>query len=195
MSENSIKDSVKEGCKEENKAEGLSLNLCEIRECLPHRYPMLMIDRVENLILGESATGIKNVTANEPFFQGHFPTRPIMPGVLIVEALGQTAGVVVAKTMSIEKSGGLVYFMSMDGVKFRKLVEPGDTLRLQVQKDRAHGNVWRFKGRAYVGESLVTEATFTAMIVLPEESGEGKGSSPQSQRSPQNTDSNASSNQ
>lgn len=173
------------------KQEGsLSLNLCEIRECLPHRYPMLMIDRVENLVLGESAVGIKNVTANEPFFEGHFPTRPIMPGVLIVEALGQTAGVVVAKTMSIEKSGGLVYFMSMDGVKFRKLVEPGDTLRLQVQKDRAHGNVWRFKGRAYVGESLVTEATFTAMIVLPEESEKGQGN----QQDPQNTSINVISN-
>lgn len=153
---------------EQSQAKAISLNVCEIKECLPHRYPMLMIDRVENLVLGESAVGIKNVTANEPFFEGHFPTRPIMPGVLIVEALGQTAGVVVAKTMSIEKSGGLVYFMAMEGVKFRKLVEPGDTLRLHVQKDRVHGNVWRFKGRAFVGESLVAEATFTAMIVLPE---------------------------
>ena len=146
--------------------EPLTLNIEQIKECLPHRYPMLMIDRVEDLVLGESATGIKNVTVNEPFFMGHFPTKPIMPGVLIVEAMGQTAGVVVAKTMNLEKSGGLVYFMTMDNVRFRKLVEPGDTLRMKVTKDRCRGNVWRFKGEAYVRDTLVTEAVFTAMIVL-----------------------------
>ena len=146
--------------------EKLTLNIEQIKECLPHRYPMLMIDRVEDLVLGESATGIKNVTVNEPFFMGHFPSRPIMPGVFIVEAMGQTSGVVVAKTMNLEKSGGLVYFMTMDNVRFRKLVEPGDTLRMLVKKDRSRGNVWRFKGEAFVGDSLVTEAVFTAMIVL-----------------------------
>lgn len=144
----------------------ISLDINAIKDCLPHRYPMLLIDRIEDLILGESAVGIKNVTINEPFFQGHFPTKPVMPGVFIVEAMGQTAGVVVAKTMNIEKNGGLVYFMSMDGVRFRKSVEPGDVLRLYVKKDRSRGNVWRFNGRAYVGDVLVTEATFTAMIVL-----------------------------
>jgi 3-hydroxyacyl-[acyl-carrier-protein] dehydratase len=127
---------------------------------------MLLIDRIENLILGESAIGIKNVTINEFFFQGHFPTKPIMPGVLIVEAMGQTAGVVVAKTMNIEKNEGLVYFMSMDDVRFRKSVEPGDVLRLHVKKDRSRGNVWRFNGKAYTKDVLVAEATFTAMIVL-----------------------------
>jgi 3-hydroxyacyl-[acyl-carrier-protein] dehydratase len=125
---------------------------------------MLIIDRIEDLVLGESAVGIKNVTVNEPFFQGHFPEKPIMPGVLIVEAMGQTAGVVVAKTLNLEKNSSLVYFMSMDGVKFRKMVEPGEVLRLCVKKDRSHANVWRFKGKAYVKDSLVTEATFTAMI-------------------------------
>jgi 3-hydroxyacyl-[acyl-carrier-protein] dehydratase len=144
----------------------LSLDVGQIRDCLPHRYPMLMIDRIEDLVLGESATGIKNVTVNEPFFQGHFPAKPIMPGVLIVEAMGQTAGVVVAKTMQLEKNGGLVYFMSMDSVRFRKLVEPGDVLRLCVKKERSRGNVWRFAGEAYVKDALVAEATFTAMIVL-----------------------------
>lgn len=144
----------------------VSLNVNEIKECLPHRYPMLLIDRVEQLKLGESAVGVKNVTCNEPFFEGHFPAKPIMPGVLIVEAMGQTAGVVVAKTMNIEKNGGLVYFMSMDEVKFRKTVEPGDVLKLHVKKDRSRGNVWRFVGKAYVNDVLVTEATFTAMIVL-----------------------------
>ncbi|MBQ7673969.1 MAG: 3-hydroxyacyl-ACP dehydratase FabZ [Alphaproteobacteria bacterium] len=157
---------------EEKKKETIRLDVNEIKECLPHRYPMLMIDRVEDLVLGESAIGIKNVTANEPFFQGHFPSKPIMPGVFIVEALGQTAGVVVSKTMALEKSGGLVYFMSMDGVRFRKLVEPGDTLHLHVQKDRSRGNVWRFKGKAFVNEALVAEATFTAMIVIPSENKE-----------------------
>lgn len=146
----------------------LSLDINEIKECLPHRYPMLMIDRVIDLKLGESAIGIKNVTCNEPFFQGHFPAKPIMPGVLIVEALGQTAGVIVAKTMNIENSGGLVYFMSMDNIKFRKTVEPGDTLHLHVTKDKSRGNIWRFKGKAYVDGVLVSEATFMAVIVLDE---------------------------
>lgn len=144
----------------------LELNINEIKDCLPHRYPMLLIDRVKDLKLGERAVGIKNVTFNEPFFQGHFPARPIMPGVLIVEAMGQTAGVVVSKTMNLEKSGGLVYFMSMDNVKFRKLVEPGDVLHLHVVKEKSRGNVWRFSGKAYVEGNLVTEAVFTAMIVL-----------------------------
>jgi 3-hydroxyacyl-[acyl-carrier-protein] dehydratase len=126
---------------------------------------MLMIDRIEDLVLGESAVGVKNVTVNEPFFQGHFPEKPVMPGVFIVEAMGQTAGVVVAKTMHIEKSGGSVYFMTMDNVKFRKVVGPGEVLYLQVKKDRSRGNVWRFRGKAYVGDVLVTEATFTAMMV------------------------------
>jgi 3-hydroxyacyl-[acyl-carrier-protein] dehydratase len=126
---------------------------------------MLMIDRVEDLVPGESAVGIKNVTANEPFFPGHFPEKAVMPGVMIVEAMGQTAGVVVAKTLDFKDHNGLVYFMSMDGVRFRKMVEPGDVLRLYVKKDRSRGNVWRFKGEAYVKDTLVSEATFTAMIV------------------------------
>lgn len=146
----------------------LKLDINEIKRCLPHRYPMLMVDEVRDLKLGESAVGIKNVTVNEPFFQGHFPTKPIMPGVLIVEAMGQTAGVIVSKTMSLENSGGLVYFMSMEGIKFRKLVEPGNVLQLRVQKEKSRGNVWRFRGEAYVNDILVAEAVFTAMIVLEE---------------------------
>jgi 3-hydroxyacyl-[acyl-carrier-protein] dehydratase len=142
-----------------------TLDIAQIRNCLPHRYPMLLIDRIEDLVPGEGAVGIKNVTINEPFFQGHFPSKPILPGVFIVEAMGQTAGVVVAKSMGLEKSGGLVYFMSMDGVKFRKLVVPGDILRLCVKKARSRGHVWRFNGEAYVDGALVAEATFTAMIV------------------------------
>ncbi|MDR2067873.1 MAG: 3-hydroxyacyl-ACP dehydratase FabZ [Holosporaceae bacterium] len=146
--------------------ERINLDINEIKDCLPHRYPMLLIDRIEDLRLGESAIGVKNVTANEHIFQGHFPTKPILPGVMIVEAMGQTAGVVVSKTMCLEKNNGLVYFMSMDNVRFRKLVEPGDVLRLHVAKDRRRENVWRFNGKAYVNEALVAEATFTAMLVI-----------------------------
>ena len=145
-----------------------SLDINQIKNCLPHRYPMLMIDRIEDLVLGESAVGIKNITINEPFFQGHFPLKPIMPGVFILEAMGQTAGVVVGKSMNLEKGEGLVYFMSMEGVRFRKLVVPGDILRLCVKKVRSRENVWRFEGKAYVGNALVAEAMFTAMIVLEE---------------------------
>jgi 3-hydroxyacyl-[acyl-carrier-protein] dehydratase len=144
------------------------LDINEIKKYIPHRYPMLMLDRVEQFRAGESAVGIKNVTINEPFFRGHFPEKPIMPGVFIVEAMGQTAGVVVAKSLNLSKSG-YVYFMSMDGVKFRKLVEPGDCLQLRVLKERNRENVWRFNGEAFVNDSLVAEATFTAMIVMPPE--------------------------
>jgi 3-hydroxyacyl-[acyl-carrier-protein] dehydratase len=144
------------------------LDINEIKKYIPHRYPMLMLDRVEQFRTGESAVGIKNVTINELFFCGHFPEKPIMPGVFIVEAMGQTAGVVVAKSLDLSQSG-YVYFMSMDGVKFRKLVEPGDCLQLRVQKERNRENVWRFNGEAFVNDSLVAEATFTAMIVMPSE--------------------------
>jgi 3-hydroxyacyl-[acyl-carrier-protein] dehydratase len=140
------------------------LDINQIRELLPHRYPMLMIDRVEDLVPGESAVGIKNVSANEPFFPGHFPEKAIMPGIFIVEAMGQTAGVTVAAAATVGQDGGLVYFMTMDKVKFRKMVIPGDVLRLHVKKDRSRGNVWRFQGEAYVGDALVAEATFAAMI-------------------------------
>ncbi|MDR2794841.1 MAG: 3-hydroxyacyl-ACP dehydratase FabZ [Holosporaceae bacterium] len=146
----------------------LTLDINEIKKYLPHRYPMLMIDRIEKLRPGESAIGIKNVTVNEPFFSGHFPNKPIMPGVFIVEAMGQTAGVVVAKNMELSQNG-LVYFMAMDNVKFRKLVEPGNVLQLHVQKERRRDNVWRFRGEALVNNTLVAEAIFTAMIVIPEE--------------------------
>lgn len=141
------------------------LTLEEIKKCLPHRYPMLLVDKIEDYVLGEMAIGVKNVTANEHFFQGHFPAKAIMPGVLIIEAMGQTAGILVCKTMNLEASGDLVYFMSMDNIKFRKSVVPGDVLKLKVVKDRARGNVWRFKGEAFVNDTLVAEGGFSAMIV------------------------------
>lgn len=142
-----------------------TLTLDEIKKCLPHRYPMLLVDKIESYTVDECAVGVKNVTANEPFFQGHFPAKEIMPGVLIIEAMGQTAGVLVCKTMSFEKSGDLVYFMSIENAKFRKLVVPGDVLKLHVTKERSRGKVWRFKGEAYVDGVLVAEAVFSAMIV------------------------------
>lgn len=146
-----------------NEQETLILDVNEIMSLIPHRYPMLLIDRVEDIRLGESAVGIKNVSMNEWYFQGHFPGKPILPGVLTVEAMAQTAAVLVMKTLDV-KEDHLVYFMSFEEAKFRKPVVPGDVLRLKVTKDKSRGPVWKFKGEAMVGDSLVAEATFTAMI-------------------------------
>lgn len=133
---------------------------------IPHRYPMLLIDRVIDVISGESATGIKNVTANEPYFQGHFPNHPIMPGVLIVEAMAQTAATVVVDYISGTSAvNDLVYFMTIENARFRHPVVPGDTLQLRVKKLRERGHVWRFNGEAYVGDRLCAEAVYTAMLV------------------------------
>lgn len=135
-----------------------------IQRMIPHRYPFLMIDRVTNLVLDTRATGIKNVTINEPYFAGHFPTHPIMPGVLIIEAMAQTAAVLVVATLGPERQGNLVYFMSVDSARFRKPVVPGDTLLVHVEKERQRGNVWRFSGKAEVAGVPVAEATYAAMI-------------------------------
>jgi 3-hydroxyacyl-[acyl-carrier-protein] dehydratase len=132
---------------------------------LPHRYPLLLIDRLIDVRHGVSAIGIKNVTMNEQFFQGHFPGHPVMPGVLIVEAMAQTAAALVINTIGVSKSIPLVYFMSIDSAKFRKPVIPGDQLRIHVTRDRKRGNVWRFNGVARVDGVTVAEALFTAMIM------------------------------
>ncbi|MEI6628444.1 MAG: 3-hydroxyacyl-ACP dehydratase FabZ [Alphaproteobacteria bacterium] len=149
-------------------ASGITLNLAEIQALIPHRYPFLLIDRIENVHLGESAVGVKNVTLNEWYFQGHFPEHPIMPGVLIIEALAQTAAALVMKTLTVqnggEKPGNIVYFMSIDEAKFRRPVVPGDVLKLKVTKNRERGHIWKFKGEAWVGDELADEAIFTAMI-------------------------------
>jgi 3-hydroxyacyl-[acyl-carrier-protein] dehydratase len=142
-----------------------TIDLLRIMEMIPHRYPFLMIDRVVDVVRDASAVGIKNVTVNEPHFQGHFPSRPIMPGVLIVEAMAQTAGVLVVHTLGPASEGKLVYFMTIDDARFRKPVTPGDTLHILVLKQRSRGNVWKFKGEARVDGALVAEATFSAMIV------------------------------
>ena len=142
----------------------LILDVEEIKRLIPHRYPFLMVDRLTEIVPGERAVGIKNVTINEPFFQGHFPNQPIMPGVLIVEALAQTAGALVAHSLGARDKGKTVYFMSIEDARFRKPVVPGDTVRLYVEKKQMRGNVWKFAGTAKVGESVVAESTFTAMI-------------------------------
>ncbi len=144
-------------------------DILAIRRMIPHRYPFLLIDRVVNVAPGEGAVGIKNVTGNEPHFEGHFPARPVMPGVLVVEAMAQTAAVMVVRTMELIDHDLLVYFMSIESAKFRRTVQPGDTLELHVRVARHRGKVWRFDGAARVGETLAAEAEFTAMIMSPED--------------------------
>ena len=142
-----------------------TVDILRIQELIPHRYPFLMIDRVDDIVLGERATGIKNVTVNEPHFPGHFPQQPVMPGVLIMEALAQAAAVLVVLTMGKQAEGKLVYFMTIDEARFRKPVTPGDQVKIHVVKERSRGNVWRFKGEAKVDGVLVAEAVYSAMIV------------------------------
>lgn len=132
---------------------------------IPHRYPFLMVDKVIDIVPNVSAIGIKNVTSSEPYFQGHFPQLPIMPGVLIIESMAQTAGILVIETLGSKAEGKAVYFMSISDAKFRKPVIPGDTILIHVVKKHRHGNVWRFYGRACVGNNLVAEATYVAMII------------------------------
>jgi 3-hydroxyacyl-[acyl-carrier-protein] dehydratase len=142
-----------------------TLSVERIMELIPHRYPMLLIDRVEDIVPDQSATGVKCVTINEHFFQGHFPQKPVMPGVLIVEAMAQTAGVLVMHTLGNDSNGRLVYFMTIDEARFRKPVVPGDQLKIYVKKERHKGNVWKFNGQAKVGDVLCAEATYSAMIM------------------------------
>jgi 3-hydroxyacyl-[acyl-carrier-protein] dehydratase len=136
-----------------------------IMEMIPHRHPFLMIDKVIDMVANARATGIKNVSINENYFRGHFPARPVMPGVLIIEAMAQTAAVLVVHTLGAESEGKLVYFMSVDNARFRRPVFPGDRLDVHVTKQRHRGNVWKFEGRAKVGDNLMAEAVFAAMIL------------------------------
>ena len=143
------------------------LDIRRVMAALPHRYPMLLIDRVERLVPNESIVCIKAVTINEPFFQGHFPTRPIMPGVLLVEAMAQASGVLAVESLGLSGSGKLVYFMAIDGAKFRKPVEPGVLLRIEVDLVQNRGKVCKFAGRVLVDGVLAAETSFTAMISDP----------------------------
>ncbi len=142
-----------------------TLDIQRILEVLPHRYPFLMVDRMEDVVRGESAVGIKNVSVNEPYFQGHFPGAPVMPGVLVIEAMAQTAGILVIETLGPEMEGKLVYFMSIENARFRKPVRPGDRMRIHVVKRHARRLVWKFDGVCRVDGEVVAEATYTAMIV------------------------------
>jgi 3-hydroxyacyl-[acyl-carrier-protein] dehydratase len=138
-----------------------------IKRIIPHRYPFLLIDKVRDIVVGQSCVGIKCVTNTEPHFQGHFPDMPIMPGVMIIEAMAQTSGVLVGLSMDLVDKQAKVFFMGVDGVKFRRKVVPGDVLELHVKAIRGGGRVWKFEGRATVDGDLATEATFTAMFDLP----------------------------
>ncbi len=146
----------------ESGAKAIDIN--RIMEMIPHRYPMLMVDRILEIIPGQSALALKNVTINEPHFKGHFPGFPVMPGVLIIEAMAQTAAIVVVEAMGEEAKGKVVFFMTIDEARFRKPVGPGDSMHIHVEKVQARGPVWKFSGKATVGDKLCAEATFSAMI-------------------------------
>lgn len=141
------------------------IDVTRIMEMIPHRYPILLVDRILQFELGKSAVGLKNVTMNEPHFQGHFPNFPIMPGVLIIEAMAQTAAILVVETLGKDAEGKLVYFMSIEEAKFRKPVVPGDALHIHVEAIRARGTIWKFKGEAKVDGVTCADAVFSAMIM------------------------------
>lgn len=140
------------------------IDINQIMKMIPHRYPILLIDRILEIKKGESATSLKNVTMNEPHFMGHFPGFPVMPGVLIVEAMAQTAALVVVDFLGDEAAGKVVYFMTIDDARFRKPVTPGDSIHIEVEKIQSRGPVWKFKGVAKVGDKVCAEAKFSAMI-------------------------------
>ena len=144
--------------------ENISSDIEDIKRRIPHRYPFLFIDLVKDIKLDRSAVGIKNVTFNEPHFQGHFPKKPIMPGVTVVEAMAQTSAILVSHSLGTLDEELLVYFMTLDNCRFRKIVSPGDVLELRVTVLRKGSKIWKFDGKAVVGESIVAEAVFSAML-------------------------------
>jgi 3-hydroxyacyl-[acyl-carrier-protein] dehydratase len=145
-------------------SENMPIDINRIMKMIPHRYPILLVDRVLELTPGESAVSLKNVTMNEPHFNGHFPGFPVMPGVLIIEAMAQTAAIVVVEALGKDAEGKVVFFMTIDEAKFRKPVVPGDSMHIHVEKVKARGPMWKFTGKAMVGDTLCAEATFAAMI-------------------------------
>ncbi|MGH7119388.1 MAG: 3-hydroxyacyl-ACP dehydratase FabZ [Acetobacteraceae bacterium] len=148
---------------------GYAIGIERIQQMLPHRFPMLMIDRIAELVLDQSAIGIKNFTINEAFFQGHFPNHPIVPGVMLIECMAQTASMLVLETLGEAANGKVVYFMFIDNAKFRRPVTPGDQLQIHVLKQRRRGNIWKFAAVAKVDGVVAAEATYAAMIVNPTE--------------------------
>ena len=149
------------GRNDENPGEALDIHA--VKRMLPHRYPLLLVDRARDLRLDDSVVGIKNVTANEPYFQGHFPDRPIMPGVLVVEAMAQTSALLVGRTLGLSPENADIYFLSVERAKFRQPIEPGDQVELHVRKVNARQRVWRLAGTALVEGKRVAEAEFTVM--------------------------------
>ncbi len=147
-----------------------TVDIQEIKRLIPHRYPFLLVDKVRDIVPNISAVGIKNVTFNEPHFQGHFPSQPVMPGVTIVEAMAQTAAILVGKSLNMQDQNTLVYFLTIDNCKFRHVVSPGDVLELHIKVVRGRGKLWKFSGQGIVEGTVVTEADFAAMMVPPENS-------------------------
>ncbi len=144
--------------------ENIRIDYAEVMRRLPHRYPFLLVDRAEDFVPGVSITGIKNVTHNEPFFPGHFPIDPVMPGVLIVESMAQTVALLMSKTLDVAVEGKVILFMSIDGVRFRKPARPGDQLRLLVKVTRQRGDIFKFLGETFIDGKLAAEADFAAMV-------------------------------
>ncbi len=144
---------------------GPDIDYAEVARRIPHRYPFLLVDRAEDYRPHQSIIGIKCVTINEPFFQGHFPGNPVMPGVLIIEALAQTGAVLMSKSLDADVTGKTIFFMSLDNCRFRQPVRPGDVLRMEVEVLRARADVFKFRGKALVGDKVAAEAEFAAMVV------------------------------
>lgn len=140
-------------------------DILRVMRMIPHRYPMLLVDKVIKMKADDSAVGIKNVTYNEPYFQGHFPSRPVMPGVMVIESMAQTAGVLVVHTLGPSAEGKMVYFMSVDSARFRRPIMPGDQMHIHVKRERRRGNVWRFAAEVMIDGHLAADATITAMIL------------------------------
>jgi 3-hydroxyacyl-[acyl-carrier-protein] dehydratase len=160
----------------DTRLDGTALDVEQIKKLLPHRPPMLLVERLTDIVKLESATGWKAVSINEPYFQGHFPDYAVMPGVLIVEAMAQTAGAVVMHSLGVEREKSMVYFMTIEKARFRKPVHPGNMLRMPVKALRRRGPVWRFEGQAFVGDTLCAEAEFSATIFDGAESSDDNSS-------------------
>jgi 3-hydroxyacyl-[acyl-carrier-protein] dehydratase len=140
------------------------IDINHILSLIPHRYPLLLVDKITEIEVGKYAIGVKNITFNEPQFMGHFPNNPVMPGVLIIEAMAQTSAILVAKTINATGHDKTIYFMSINDAKFRKVVKPGDTMKIRVDIEQNRGSVWKFKAEAFVDDELVAESSFTAMV-------------------------------
>ena len=154
---------------EQTETQTIAVDYAEVMRRLPHRYPFLLVDRAEAFVANTSIVGVKNVSHNEPFFPGHFPIDPVMPGVLIVEALAQTGALLMSKALDVAVEGKVIMFMSIDGVRFRRPVRPGDVLKMPVQVTRQRGDIFKFRGEAYVEGALAAEAEFAAMVVKVEQ--------------------------